>query len=321
MRKVLIIGFDGNYGGDLYEIQFAKKISNSACLELHEYRLPRLGGIRTFGNLIKLIFKGFFFQGHVVRPFGMPIFRKDMTIIIHHFDQNGSPIYTRIIEFLDLILLKFFSYFIDLKCIFVSHYWCDWFSKRFKIGSYTIYNDPFPQLPVVHLSKEKLAEKYNLPADKDWIFLGSSHPKKGGAPVVDALMALDGNFKRWPFMLVQTGKGASLPGVAVKWISDADYPDFLRSCSLVVANSLFLEGWCRVVHEAAILGTPVVGSGYGGMAELLSLVSKSSSFSVDQMTSSIFEPALRVKPDISALQSINLQSQTEVSRWMLDIQQ
>ena len=33
--------------------------------------------------------------------------------------------------------------------------------------------------------------------------------------------------------------------------------------------SLFNEGWCRSAHESMICGTPVIGSGKGGMSELL----------------------------------------------------
>ena len=33
--------------------------------------------------------------------------------------------------------------------------------------------------------------------------------------------------------------------------------------------SRFLEGWNRTAHEATILGTTVIGSGKGGMKELL----------------------------------------------------
>ena len=35
--------------------------------------------------------------------------------------------------------------------------------------------------------------------------------------------------------------------------------------------SEFKEGWCRVLHEAAIHGTPIFGSGLGGMKELLKI--------------------------------------------------
>ena len=33
----------------------------------------------------------------------------------------------------------------------------------------------------------------------------------------------------------------------------------------------FKEGWCRVLHEAAMHGTPILGSGLGGMKELMEI--------------------------------------------------
>jgi len=38
---------------------------------------------------------------------------------------------------------------------------------------------------------------------------------------------------------------------------------------LVVTMSKFKEGWCRTAHEAMLCKTPVIGSGLGGMKELL----------------------------------------------------
>jgi len=38
---------------------------------------------------------------------------------------------------------------------------------------------------------------------------------------------------------------------------------------VVLAMSKFKEGWCRSAHEAMLLKTPVIGSGSGGMLELL----------------------------------------------------
>jgi glycosyltransferase involved in cell wall biosynthesis len=48
-----------------------------------------------------------------------------------------------------------------------------------------------------------------------------------------------------------------------------DYLSLLRASSVVVTMSLFDEGWCRTAHEAMLLRRPLVGSGRGGMTELL----------------------------------------------------
>ena len=51
-----------------------------------------------------------------------------------------------------------------------------------------------------------------------------------------------------------------------------DYRDYLlllKSSSVVITMSKFKEGWNRTAHEAMLCKTPVIGSGLGGMRELL----------------------------------------------------
>jgi len=51
-----------------------------------------------------------------------------------------------------------------------------------------------------------------------------------------------------------------------------DYHDYillLKSSSVVITMSKFMEGWNRTAHEAMLCKTPVIGSGLGGMRELL----------------------------------------------------
>lgn len=53
---------------------------------------------------------------------------------------------------------------------------------------------------------------------------------------------------------------------------EIDYKEYLRllkASSIVIVMSKFKEGWCRTAHEAMLLKTPVIGSGKGGMKELL----------------------------------------------------
>ena len=55
--------------------------------------------------------------------------------------------------------------------------------------------------------------------------------------------------------------------------SFSEYNHLLKNARLAVAMSTFKEGWCRVLHESAIHGTPILGSGLGGMRELLNISS------------------------------------------------
>ena len=50
-----------------------------------------------------------------------------------------------------------------------------------------------------------------------------------------------------------------------------EYNILLKNAKATICMSEFKEGWCRVLHEAAIHGTPIIGSGLGGMKELLEI--------------------------------------------------
>jgi glycosyltransferase involved in cell wall biosynthesis len=52
-------------------------------------------------------------------------------------------------------------------------------------------------------------------------------------------------------------------------LSYGEYLLLLKSSSVVITMSTFKEGWNRTAHEAMLCKTPVVGSGLGGMQELL----------------------------------------------------
>ena len=48
-----------------------------------------------------------------------------------------------------------------------------------------------------------------------------------------------------------------------------EYLLLLNACDVVLTMSTIIEGWNRTAHEAMLCRTPVIGSGIGGMKELL----------------------------------------------------
>jgi glycosyltransferase involved in cell wall biosynthesis len=70
--------------------------------------------------------------------------------------------------------------------------------------------------------------------------------------------------------LVASG-GTSSPGLPLTclFLDQSELVCLLHASSIVVTMSQFAEGWCRIAHEAMLCGTPVIGSGSGGMRELL----------------------------------------------------
>jgi glycosyltransferase involved in cell wall biosynthesis len=97
---------------------------------------------------------------------------------------------------------------------------------------------------------------------KPIVYIGNCQPAKGVRESYEALCGLDVH-------LVTSGRPAiDLPALNLE-LSYADYLTLLAASSAVVTMSKFDEGWCITAHEAMLLGRPVIGSGRGGMRELL----------------------------------------------------
>ena len=97
---------------------------------------------------------------------------------------------------------------------------------------------------------------------KPIIYLGNCQKAKGVKESFKALKDLDVHF-------VTSGeRRIKIPALNLN-LSHRNYLTLLKSSSMVIAMSKFKEGWCRTAHEAMLLKTPVIGSGLGGMQELL----------------------------------------------------
>lgn len=104
-------------------------------------------------------------------------------------------------------------------------------------------------------------KKYGL-LDKPVIYIGNCQENKGAAEVYEILKSPDVH-------LVSSGvRKINLP-VRTFELSYTEYVLLLSACDVVITMSKFLEGWNRVAHEAMLCKTPVIGSGTGGMGELL----------------------------------------------------
>ena len=94
------------------------------------------------------------------------------------------------------------------------------------------------------------------------LYLGNCQKKKGVLEAYNALQEIDAYF-------VTSGtKDIELP-IPNLILSYKDYRLLLASSDIVITMSLFKEGWNRTAHESILCGTPVIGSGSGGMKELL----------------------------------------------------
>lgn len=201
----------------------------------------------------------------VIRNFMSALFLNKKPVknvaLVFHIDNSAQFVIIRIIwTFLEKII------FWNLKkcdaVITEAKYWEEYFKKKGYKNIYRIYNafnlaDFYFTAEEIELFKKK----YNL-NEKPIVYIGNCQKAKGVLESYDVLKNLD-------VYLVTSGK------LRVKVSArnlELNYEDFLRllkASSVVVAMSKFKEGWNNTVHEAMLCKTPVVGSGTGGMKELL----------------------------------------------------
>jgi glycosyltransferase involved in cell wall biosynthesis len=181
---------------------------------------------------------------------------------IFHIDFSGFPWFLRPF----LVFLEKFIFYRQLRradvIVVVSEYWKKHFVDKGYKNVEKIYFEIDPSDFIV--SDEEVSEfkeKYNL-KNKPIIYLGNCQKAKGVIDSYNALKDLDAYF-------VTSGKKEiDIPALNLD-LSLREYFILLKASTIVLTMSKFKEGWCRTTYEAMILKTPVIGSGAGGMRELL----------------------------------------------------
>ncbi|RED47069.1 glycosyltransferase involved in cell wall biosynthesis [Winogradskyella eximia] len=111
--------------------------------------------------------------------------------------------------------------------------------------------------------KEIFKKKYHLEGIKPVVYIGPNSPGKGISEILEVI-------DQDKYNLVATGKvDVSNKNVKTFFFSEEEFPLFLACCDVVLCMSTMTEGWNRIAHEALLSKTPVIGSGTGGMLELL----------------------------------------------------
>jgi glycosyltransferase involved in cell wall biosynthesis len=192
----------------------------------------------------------------------LPIPRKPKHIVVlHHVDWDAvaSPWKRALYRFVEPICLR------NLRSakyiVTVSKYWEQYAREHGFTNVRTIYN-AFDEADF-QVSDDEVADlrrRYGL--TKPIVYIGNCQAAKGVVGSYEALRDLDVH-------LITSGERlSSIPAQHLD-LSYREYLCLLRASSVVVTMSLLKEGWCRTAHEAMLLKRPVIGSGRGGMAELL----------------------------------------------------
>lgn len=251
-------------GGNAYRASLFSLLSKEYDVEpmgmVFNKKHKLYSGIKTFYGLVKLRGnKDIWIRDHlsaITLPFDNTVGHN--LLIVHHIDSNylAYPILSKALDKMFYHSLKKID-----TLVVVSNYWKDHF-ESLGYDAQLVYNcfdfSDFEFTPAEIIEFEK---KYGL-SRKPIIYLGNCQKSKGVVEAYNELKDLDVH-------LVTSGeKRVDIPAINLN-LSYRDYLLLLKASSVVVTMSKFKEGWCRTAHEAMLCKTPVVGSGMGGMEELL----------------------------------------------------
>jgi len=260
-------------GGAIYE-QYVTEVLKKSHYDVEEITLIEKQHISKIAKLASAFqkLKRFSFQiknSHavVIRNLAALFFLRNgqkEVVIFHHYDPQSYPVLIKWFQKIVYFNLKRNKNKID-KIIVVSQYWKTFLEEegfsRHKID--TLYNAFDMELYRQREEKKSHAFKkqYGL-LSKPIVYIGNPQAIKGSPKVYALLKELDVH-------LVTSGKRyIEIPCINLD-LSFDEYILLLQVSSLVVLMSQFKEGWNRVAHEAMLCKTAVIGSGKGGMAELL----------------------------------------------------
>lgn len=269
MERNTIVKIDLNnkkYGGRIYENEFVNNLSSDYIFKrvfLMKYKTRILNIPRI---ICLFIFYKYFFKGNLIltnHTTWMAGNRANNLVIVHHIDTSTSKGLSGIFQkFCDKALIKSLSRFSAV--VTVSKYWEDVLRHLGFTNIKVIYNS-FDVDLYLFSDKEifEFKQKYSL-QDKPIIYLGNCQKQKGVVEAYSALKELDCNF-------ITSGiKDVDLPAKHLN-LNFREYRLLLASSNVVVCMSQLIEGWNRTAHEAMLCRTHVIGSGTGGMRELLEI--------------------------------------------------
>jgi glycosyltransferase involved in cell wall biosynthesis len=267
--RLALIYFANGTGGTAYERQLLRCLQQSFLVEEHAVESPIdwPRWIRTPAALLDL-YRSVrqTSSGHalVIDTLDAALLRRGRAtrnwVIVHHLDFSANR-HARIYQPLGPYILRCLRS--AEKVVAVSTFWKRYLEGRGIASVELIYN-PFSVEEFVFSDDHVEAFKRRLGlVGKPILYLGNRAEGKGVEQAYRALRGIDAHF-------VATGKDARpLDHLRTEYLQAREYRLLLKASTGAVTMSTFDEGWCRTAHEAMLCGTPVVGSGRGGMGELL----------------------------------------------------
>ncbi len=247
------------YGGKVYEGMVKKVLSEKFEVEnLHTGKFPY-----ALWKLWQMSRK--YGYDAVIKNFDSCLFLNKKPIktiaVVHHIDYSFAPAF---IKFASIFSTPFILRNLRKVSVIVvvSKYWQDYFLKRGYKNVFLVYNAfNLDEFNISENEAEEFKRKHQL-TGKPIIYLGNCQKAKGVVESYEKLKDLD------CYLVTSGEQQVKIPARNLE-IEYGDYLKLLKASLIVLTMSEFKEGWCRTAHEAMLLKTPVIGSGGGGMRELL----------------------------------------------------
>lgn len=216
-------------------------------------------------GLVKLWFekpRDLWVRNDIISMLVPPWTRKKNMLLIYHIDPAFWPRWQRIAY----RFLEGYLYGNVRKAdavVTISSYWEQHFKDRGCKNVYKVYMGfPVEEYRVSEQEVEQFKKTYGLEG-KPIVYLGMRQPGKGVVEAYDALKDLSVYFAT---------SGKELVHIPARNFNNVDkriYLCLLKASAVAVCMTRFKAGWEIVPHEAMLMKTPVIGSGLGGMRELL----------------------------------------------------
>ena len=257
-----------SYGGFAYNEQARKALSRIGRVDLvnaqaKHQRLRILKFLESFLKLTKLEGKRDAWIRSFYSALSLPFdkTRGKQIVVRHHVDFSTFPWYARPLFRIFELWFEHVLWRMDALVV-VSQYWKRYFLRKGYSNVYVIYNGfNLEDFNISDEEVESFKKKYGL-TGKPIVYLGNCQAAKGVKEAYEALRGLDAHF-------VTSGRSMVRLAARNLELEYRDYLKLLKASDIVLAMSKFQEGWCRTAHEAMLLKRPVIGSGLGGMKELL----------------------------------------------------
>jgi len=252
------------YGGGIYG-EYISKLDNIKTLPLIKKSKQS-----RFAKLFEYYWNLYTFSKRdnsdiVIRNMDASFFMRENQkniVVFHHYDPIAK---SKLLYFYQKFVYKNLLNRLNRidTLVVVSRYWKEHFEKLGAKNIKIIYNPFDIKLYNQRSDREKreFKIKYKL-GDKPIVYIGNPQLEKGTDRVYEALKDMD-------IEMVTSGIAhLDLPSAHLD-LSFYDYITLLQVADVTVLMSNLKEGWNRVALESLLCKTPVIGTGYGGMGELL----------------------------------------------------